>query len=138
MIGDDTVLCTVGGFSVTRTLLRTPRQSFGLAHIDHVACRRPLFLAAAPVTIGSALIALAFADILYAREIALLIGLPGLVSLIACETGCLSLHSLSLRDERVWGRYSHLTRVRSAIERAMRETRTEGKPEAYERGERAS
>lgn len=107
-------------FEVTQACLVTPRQTFILRDIDHVECRRPLFAATLPVAVCATAIGARFADLLHADELFQLIGWPALVSLIASQIGVLRLHSLSIRNEAVWGFCMELNRVRRALEGTMR------------------
>lgn len=107
------------GAVVTADLLSTRHQSFRLTDIDHVEVSRPLFLATVPIVAGCALIAVRFGDLLTVGELSGLLLVPGLALGAASQVGVLRLHSISVRNEYVWGRYSDIVRVRQQIECVM-------------------
>lgn len=107
------------GLRVAETVISTTRQTFLLRDIDHVECRRPLMLTAIPVATGLGLIALRFIDLLSAGELVLLTVVPAVLAMAASQVGVLRLHSLSIRDEMIWGPYRTLSKARQAIEAGM-------------------
>lgn len=107
------------GLRVTETVISTTRQTLLLRDIDHVECRRPLMLTAIPVATGLGLIALRFIDLLTAGELVLLTVVPAVLAMAASQVGVLRLHSLSIRNEMIWGPYRTLSKARAAIEAGM-------------------
>ncbi len=107
------------GLRVTETVISTTRQTLLLRDIDHVECRRPLMLMAIPIAIGLGLIALRFIDLLTAGELVLLTVVPAVLAMAASQVGVLRLHSLSIRNEMIWGPYRTLSKARVAIEAGM-------------------
>lgn len=107
------------GLRVTETFISTTRQTLLLRDIDHVECRRPLMLTTVPVATGLGLIGLRFIDLLTAGELALLTVVPAVLAIAASQVGVLRLHSLSIRNEMIWGPYRTLSKARQAIEVGM-------------------
>jgi hypothetical protein len=123
---------------VTPSRVSTARQTIMLRDIDHIACRRPLLRVMAPVAIGVGLVALRFADLLAALELAVLIAVPASLTIAASEIGVLRLSSLSLRDQAIWGPHRHLQKARAAIEAALAvkpDTKTTSRPTVATPGE---
>lgn len=111
-----------GGFSVTPTLLRTPRKTYRLDRIEYVSVERTFFVFAVLPSAALLGIALRFWRYLLPGEAAFLMGLPLLVLVAAWQIGTLQVHSLALRgedDTRSIGWIPRLRGVRAAVEQAM-------------------
>ena len=111
-----------GAFTVTESVLKTPRRTFDLATIEYVSLRRPLFAVVCVSAAGLIGFALVFWRYLYAMEQITLIGLCAAALLIAWQFGVLRVHSLAMRDGdlgTVMGRFAQLKAVKTEIENWM-------------------
>lgn len=123
------VLFEGGGFSVTETLLSTPRKTYRLDRIEYVSVERTFFVFAALPAFALLGIALRFWRYLLPGEAAVLIGLPVAALAVAWQVGILQVHSVALRgddDTRSIGRIATLRQVRAAVAHAMA-SRAEGR-----------
>jgi hypothetical protein len=126
------VQCEAGGCTLSGGILSTPKQVFILRDVDHVECRRPLMALLAPVAAGFSAISIRFSDILDVNEMVCMIGLPLAGLIIASEIGTLKIHSLSLRGEKIWGSYRHLSKIHAALQAAMQVNGKSRRAEARE------
>ncbi|MVA98001.1 hypothetical protein GN330_12175 [Nitratireductor sp. CAU 1489] len=111
-----------GRFEVTEYLLKTPRKTYAIAHIENVSVERPLLYFLVPPALGLIGFAAIFQRYLYASEIAALAVAFALALAAALIFGCLQVHSLALRGEEValtYGLVRQLREVRDAAAEAM-------------------
>lgn len=116
------VLFEGGGFSVTDTLLRTPRKTYRLDRIEYVSVQRSFFVFAVLPAFALLGIAFRFWRYLLLGEALVLIGLPILVLAVTWQVGTLKVRSLALRGDdgtRSVGWIPRLRAVRTAVEDSM-------------------
>jgi hypothetical protein len=124
----DEIIYSSPSHLVTRSIWKGPRHLYALDDVDLVTIRRPLLLTCALVAFGLSALAQRFEDVLTGPERGAL-SAPLMLVAIASQIGCLKVHSLSLRNERVWGWHWRLKKVRDAIEVAMRDRATRARRE---------
>lgn len=110
-----------GGFSVTNSVLITPKQSYDLKNVESISVKQPLLIIAVVLAIGLWAFAVSFFRYLYPMEIIGLFAVP-LVALVAAKmTGTLKIQSIALRDDgnTMYGLMTHLRKVKQAVETAM-------------------
>lgn len=120
-----------GSILVTDTGVETHRDSYLLAHLTVVSTRRPFFAGAVLCATGLTGFCLAFADLLYAHELILLVSLAAMLLIVGRSLGQLQLLSRDLRGTElstaIFGTYRHLTRIRREITAAMQAPNGEGR-----------
>ena len=113
----------LGSINITKRAVSTHRDSYLLENLSVVSVRRPFLPSAAIIGGGLAGFALAFADLLYAHELALLAGLLVTAALLGSQVGQLKLLSRDLRGSElsgaIWGQYARLNQIRMEIIAAL-------------------
>lgn len=119
----DTILYQGGGFTVTPSMLRTPRKSYALRDIEFVAVQRGLLLFAGIPAVAGGLFVLRFFRYLYFfTEVIPLLLLCGGALYAAAQFGTLRVRSFALNDDEEsnsFGMIRHLSGVRAAVEKAI-------------------
>jgi len=116
----------IGFVEIENASVTTHRDSYLLPSITVVSVRRPFLAGSLMYAVGFGGFGIAFADILYPREIQFIIG--GIVASLFAGVwlGQLKLLSRDLRNselsDAIFGSYSHLNRIRREIITAMRST----------------
>ena len=111
-------LFAIGSLRVTSDYVRTARETIRLDDVDMISVRRPLLFVLSPASfLLLALWAIFQAD-WYPNEAAVLIGTAAVFAVLAAGVGELRIHSLSLRDESVFGPIWRLKAARCFIEEA--------------------
>lgn len=125
------VLFESGGFTVTATLLRTPRKTYRLDRVEYVSVERTFFVFAVLPAFALLGVALRFWRYLLPGEASFLIGVPVLALAVTWQVGTLQVHSLALRgedDTKSVGWFPHLRSVRKAVESMMTSRGRESAP----------
>lgn len=108
-----------GSVTVDREAVSTHRDSYLLKSLTVVSVRRPLLGPALVFAGGFGAFGFAFADLMYADELAVLYGLVGLALLTGLWLGQLKLLSRDLRNSElsgvIYGGFAHLNRTRREI-----------------------
>jgi hypothetical protein len=108
-----------GSVTVTSRAVETNRDSYLLENLSVISTRRPYLGAAIFFAFGFGGFAAAFADLLYAHEIKMIIGACAVILMGAVWLGQLKLLSRDLRGSElsgvIWGSYHHLNRVRRDV-----------------------
>lgn len=122
----------IGNVSVDDQAVSTHRDSYMLDQLSVVSNRRPLLPAAMIFTLGFSSFAYNFQDLLYPKEINLIIGLCAAALVVGFLIGQLKLLSRDLRGSEltsvIWGTYGHLNRIRREIVDAKRRAFSAKKP----------
>ncbi|MCM2396145.1 hypothetical protein NBH19_08640 [Rhizobium sp. S95] len=111
-----------GGFTVSETLLRTPRKTYALGQIEYVSVQRPLVFFVGLPAAGLIGFSIGFWRYLLAAEAVTLTGLSVAAIIVSLRFGVLRVHSMALRDDDVamnFGPIGRLRAVRAAVEQAM-------------------
>ena len=114
----------IGSVEIDNASVNTHRDSYLLPNITVVSVRRPFLAGSLICAAGFGGFGIAFADLLYPREIQFIIG--GIVSSLFAGIwlGQLKLLSRDLRNSElsgaIFGSYNHLNRIRREIITAMR------------------
>lgn len=107
--------------------IHTHRDSYVIDTLTAVSVRRPLLPAGLVFGLGLGGFGLAFGDLLYPHEIAVLVAAFCLAALGGWQIGQLSLLSRDLRGSElsgaIWGRYAALQSIRAAIVTAITASR---------------
>lgn len=113
-----------GSLKIESGAVVTHRDTYDLDGIKVVSVRRPGLVPAIFVGGGLAGFGLVFADLLYVREIIVLLGIGSGSIVAGLWLGQLKLLSRDLRGselvDAVWGSYSHLNVIRREIAKHMR------------------
>ena len=114
----------IGFVEIENASVNTHRDSYLLPSITVVSVRRPFLAGSLICAVGFGGFGIAFADLLYPREIQFIIG--GIVASLFAGVwlGQLKLLSRDLRNselsDAIFGSYSHLNQIRREIITAMR------------------
>lgn len=108
-----------GSVTVTSRAVETNRDSYLLENLSVISTRRPYLGAAMFFTLGFGGFAAAFADLLYAHEMRIIIVACTIILMGALWLGQLKLLSRDLRGSElsgvIWGSYRHLNRIRRDV-----------------------
>ena len=116
MTNETSTLFESGSLRVTSAFVRTPRETIALDQIDMISLRRPLLFMLLPSAVFMTALWGVFHADWYPSETAVLLGTAGVSVALAFSVGELRVHSLSIRDEPVFGPIWRLRRARKAIE----------------------
>lgn len=109
----------IGTVNVTEKAVITHRDSYLVDSLSVVSVRRPFFGAALMLGFGFGGFGIAFLDLLYTGEIAIIGIASTLAVLLGAQVGQLKLLSRDLRGSElsgvIWGKYSSLNQIRSDI-----------------------
>ena len=111
-------------WKVTSEIVRTPKKTFALAKLDGVSLKRTFFLFTAAPAVGGIGITFLWWRYLFPGEIIFILSMSLVALVISFQFGVLKVEALSLKDDEggtVYGRYSHLCKIRNAIEEAMQQ-----------------
>lgn len=108
-----------GSVTVTSRAVETNRDSYLLENLSVISTRRPYLGAAIFFAFGFGGFAAAFADLLYAHEMRMIIAACAIILVGALWLGQLKLLSRDLRGSElsgvIWGSYRHLNRIRRDV-----------------------
>ena len=119
MIDDEDVLYTRGRRRVSRSTFRTKKLVIATQDLAKLEIRRPLLAPSAVLFILLSALSIRFLDILYAGEVAWLVGTAAALVAAGSQFGVLRLSSLSLKNETVMGWYPRLAEAAHWIGVAM-------------------
>ena len=117
------ILYQGGGFVLTQSVLRTPYKTYALDNIEFVAVQRSILLFVSLPAVGGILFVLRFFRYLaFFSEVMPLMCLCAGALYAAAQVGTLKVRSFALNDgeeSNSFGLMTHLSQVRSAVERAI-------------------
>ncbi len=119
MTTEKNTLFDSGSLRVTETYVRTPRETIALDKIDMISVRRPLLFMLLPSAAFMIGLWGVFNADWYPTETTVLLGTAAVFTGLAFSVGELRVHSLSIRDESVFGPIWRLRRARRAIEESV-------------------
>ena len=119
MTTNNQTLFDCGSLRVTETYVRTPRETIALDKIDMISVRRPLLFMLLPSALFMIGLWGVFQVDWYPSETTVLLGAAAVFTGLAFSVGELRVHSLSIRDESVFGPIWRLRRARHAIEESV-------------------
>ena len=118
-------------FDVTSRFVRAGARDIGLANIESTHLRRPFFLGAAAISAGVGGFAFAWGDLLYPREIALMVASAGVLTFAGSRVGVLYFQSKLFgvsAGGTIWS-FTTLKDVQRAVRQALQDKQAGGPAE---------
>ena len=119
----------IGSVTLENGAVVTHRDSYLLKSLSVVSVRRPFFGGAILLGTSFGGFSIAFGDLLFPGEIAVILGLSTFAFIAGVQVGQLKLLSRDLRGSEladvIWGQYSSLNHIRSKIVHSL-DTGAEG------------